>query len=38
MEKERKAFKERMRKRTRSDETHAHAWCTHGESKKGGLL
>ena len=36
MEKERRAFNERMRKKTPEDETHAHAWCTHKEEEKKG--
>ena len=36
IEKERKAFNERMRKRSSEDETHQHAWCTHKEGERGG--
>ena len=36
LEKERKAFNEKMRKKTPDNETHAHAWCTHGEGEKKG--
>ena len=36
LEKERKAFNEKMRKKTPDDETHAHAWCTHGEGERKG--
>ena len=36
IEKERKAFNERMGKRSNKDETHQHAWCTHKEGEKGG--
>ena len=36
LEKERKAFNEKMRKKTPDDETHAHAWCTHKEGERKG--
>ena len=36
LEKERRTFNERMRKKTPDDETHAHAWCTHGEGERKG--
>ena len=36
LEKERRTFNERMRKKTPDDETHAHAWCTHVEGEKKG--
>ena len=36
IEKERKAFNERMRKKSPENETHAHAWCTHREEEKKG--
>ena len=34
MEKERRAFNEKMRKKTPENETHTHAWCTHKEGEK----
>lgn len=36
LENERKAFDKKMRKMKPEDETHAHAWCTHGEGEKRG--
>ena len=36
IDKERKAFNERMRKKSSEDETHQHAWCTHKEGEKEG--
>ena len=36
LERERRAFNEKIRKRTPENETHAHAWCTHGEGEKKG--
>ena len=36
IEKERKAFNERMGKKSSEDETHQHAWCTHKEGERGG--
>ena len=36
LEKERRAFNEKMRKKNPGDETHQHAWCTHKEEEKGG--
>ena len=36
LERERRAFNERMRKKTPENETHAHAWCTHKEEEKKG--
>ena len=34
LEKERKAFNEKMRKKTPENKTHAHAWCTHKEGER----
>ena len=36
MERKRKAFNEKMRKKSLEDETHAHAWCTHKQGEKKG--
>ena len=36
LEKERRAFNEKMRKKTPEDETHAHAWCPHKEGERKG--
>ena len=36
LEKERRAFNEKMRKKNPGNETHQHAWCTHKEEEKGG--
>ena len=36
LEKGRKTFNEKMRKKSPGDETHQHAWCTHKEEEKGG--
>ena len=37
LEKERRAFNKKMRKKTPEDEPHAHARCTHGEGEKKGF-
>ena len=36
LEKESRAFNEKMSKKNPGDETHQHAWCTHKEGEKGG--
>ena len=36
MEKERRAFNEKMKKRSPVNETHQHAWCTHKEGERSG--
>ena len=36
LEKERKVFNKKMRKKTLEDETHVHAWCTHREGERKG--
>ena len=34
LERERRTFNEKMRKKTPENETHAHAWCTHEEGER----